>query len=159
MFEGGPWDGKTLLQPTKDFYNFRQQVNQAHVPVVMIGNNNESHNSSSSSSSSNSVATLSVEAPLCRNVQADLKACCDIDLFDIANMPSYTISPFDTTTTPPPLQDTGTPSHTTHQRAEGTNASAKLSFWMGATLLLVLGSIFGWKVRRQHKPGYQTIQG
>ena len=73
MFAGGPWDGKHILTPTKDFDNFQYQLNQvANVrPNVTFDNGYE------------------FLPRHCGDVEADLLSCCDVRLFSNNKMPSY----------------------------------------------------------------------
>jgi hypothetical protein len=65
MFEGGPWDGRHLLQPTQDFFNFKEQLDK--IPIDMAPFEQERDN---------------VLPRRCSAVEADFISCCDLRLFN-----------------------------------------------------------------------------
>lgn len=84
MFDGGPWNGRDVLEPTQDFFNFQHQlaVNRG-VPLNLTLINRE------------------MEPPFCGDVMKEMQSFCDfvfqehhVELLDVDKIPSYQHSSF-----------------------------------------------------------------
>lgn len=78
MFGGGPWNGRDVLDPTQDFFNFRHQLTVNGNPVLNL-----------------TILNIS-EILVCENLVAKLESCCDgvfkdhhIGLYNVDKIPSY----------------------------------------------------------------------
>jgi len=79
MFRGGPWNGRDVLEPTQDFFNFCHQLEATGQAAL------------------NSTQMKHEESPpLCTDVRAEIQSCCDgvfsdhhVELYDVDKIPSY----------------------------------------------------------------------
>ena len=76
MFEGGNWNGRDILSPTKDFYNFKYQLKKISLP-------SEKKNSTNISQDERSPPRQ------CADVKANLLSCCNLRMFNDDVMRSY----------------------------------------------------------------------
>lgn len=78
MFKGGPWDGRNVLEPSLDFWNFKEQLdklpNDTIPPVEQKGKHD-------------------IALPRrCSAVQAEFISCCDLRLFNDDKMQTFSFS-------------------------------------------------------------------
>jgi hypothetical protein len=78
MFEGGPWNGRDVLEPKQDFFNFRHQLEVDSKPAT------------------NQTFTGTIQYSICDEVVAEMESCCDgvfkdhhVELYNIDKIPSY----------------------------------------------------------------------
>ena len=73
MFNGGPWNGKTVLTPTEDFENFKSQLHKISRDKTDFSKFDEG----------------GILSSRCSDVEAYLLFCCDVRLFSDNKMPSF----------------------------------------------------------------------
>jgi hypothetical protein len=76
MFEGGAWNGKDVLTPTKDFENFKHQLKK-------ISRKDGSYLNATEFDDSGFLPSR------CDDVETELLSCCGVRLFNDDKMPSY----------------------------------------------------------------------
>uniref|UniRef100_A0A7S2N3E9 Glycoside hydrolase family 5 domain-containing protein n=1 Tax=Helicotheca tamesis TaxID=374047 RepID=A0A7S2N3E9_9STRA len=79
MFEGGPWDGKHVLEPTADFYSFKEQLDM--VDALPQNGSNDTI-----------IYHHKIEdeelPPLCHVIEQEIRDLCGIEIKDFSHIPS-----------------------------------------------------------------------
>lgn len=78
MFEGGPWDGRNVLEPSLDFWNFKEQLDKLPNDTIPPLGSEEKHD---------------IALPRrCSAVQADFISCCGLRMFNDDKMQTFSFS-------------------------------------------------------------------
>ena len=86
MMSNGPWNGVDTLTPTKDMYNFKEQLNLA------VAKSATPHHYSTKNEAAREDDSLLLLTRQCADVISELRSCCDIHLVDDGDMPSYCVT-------------------------------------------------------------------
>jgi hypothetical protein len=78
MFKGGPWDGRNVLQPTQDFWNFKEQLAKLPSDMSPLQQKHQQEHD--------------ILPRRCSAVEADFIECCDLSLVNDADMPVYVVA-------------------------------------------------------------------